>query len=55
MLDIRLPVGAGGGEKEAVRPSQERREIFVNFGAPPAVLLDMGVGFAVGVNATSLE
>src|SRR5665213_2718651 len=46
MLDIGLPVGAGGGEKQAVGVGQEARQLFVDLGAPAAILLDLDKHFA---------
>src|SRR4029078_7785662 len=46
MLDVGLPVCAGGRQKHAVLPGENRREIFVDFGAPSAAFLHLCVAVA---------
>src|SRR5665647_2991898 len=46
MLDIGLAVGGRGREIHAVGLGLERRETLVDFGAPAAVRLDLGIAGA---------
>jgi hypothetical protein len=46
MLDVGLAVGAGSCKIQTVRRREKRRQVFIDFRAPAAALLDVGVSIA---------